>query len=148
MHLNFSKIAFRKGIFYILPFLNRYKEGLICELVKSDKEAKEMKKQYSEKIRIMKQEVEKAKKDLDETKKALEELQSKANFEMSEKQKLENEYKKKLHSVEVKLQALKRKQKVTPVLSSGSFILNFLLRPGVVRRTSCYTVELVQSNLI
>lgn len=91
---------------------NRYKEELVSQLVKSEKEAKEMKIQYNEKIKRMKLEVEKAKKDLEETKKALDEVESKANFEISEKQKLENEYKKKLNSVEAKLQALKKKQKV------------------------------------
>lgn len=90
----------------------RQKEELIKELVKSDKEAKEMKKQYSEKIKSMKQELEKAKRELEESKKTLEGCESKANYEVSEKQKVESEYKKKLQTVEAKLQALKRKQKV------------------------------------
>ncbi|KAL9978810.1 hypothetical protein ACROYT_G016376 [Oculina patagonica] len=89
----------------------RQKEELIKELAKSDKEAKETKKQFSEKIKSMKQELEKAKKELEDSKKTLEEYESKANYEVSEKQKVEVEYKKKLQTVEAKLQALKRKQK-------------------------------------
>ena len=95
---------------FLLDF--RQKEELIKELVKSDKEAKEMKKQYSEKIKSMKQELEKAKRELEESKKTLEGCESKANYEVSEKQKVESEYKKKLQTVEGKLQALRRKQKV------------------------------------
>ena len=90
----------------------RQKEELIKELAKSDKEAKDTKKQYSEKIKFMKQELEKAKKELEESKKTLEEYESRANYEVAEKQKVETEYKKKLQAVEAKLQALKRKQKV------------------------------------
>lgn len=90
----------------------RQKEELIKELAKSDKEAKETKKQFSEKIKSMKQELEKAKKELEDSKKTLEEYESKANYEVSEKQKVEAEYKKKLQTVETKLQGLKRKQKV------------------------------------
>ena len=90
----------------------RQKEELIKELAKSDKEAKETKKQFSERIKSMKQELEKAKKELEDSRKALEEYESKANYEVSEKQKVEAEYKKKLQTVEAKLQALKRKQKV------------------------------------
>ena len=63
----------------------------------------------------MKQELEKAKKELGDSKKALEEYESKANCEVSEKQKVESEYKKKLQTVEAKLQALKRKQKVKDI---------------------------------
>ena len=95
---------------FVLDF--RQKEELIKELVKSDKEAKEMKRQYSEKIKSMKQELEKAKKELEESKKTLEGCESKANYEVTEKQKVESEYKKKLQTVEAKLQALIRKQKV------------------------------------
>lgn len=68
-----------------------------------------MKKQYTEKIKTMKHEVDKAKKELEDTKKTLEALESN---EVAEKHKVEMEYKKKLHSVEAKLQILKRKQKV------------------------------------
>lgn len=89
----------------------RQKEELIKELAKSDREAKDTKKQYSEKIKSMKQELEKAKKELEESKKTLEEYESKTNHEVAEKQKVETEYKKKLQAVEAKLQALKRKQK-------------------------------------
>lgn len=90
----------------------RQKEELIKELAKSDREAKDTKKQYSEKIKSMKQELEKAKKELEESKKTLEEYESKTNHEVAEKQKVETEYKKKLQAVEAKFQALKRKQKV------------------------------------
>jgi len=65
----------------------RQKEELIKELAKSDKEAKETKKQFSEKVKSMKQELEKAKKELEDSKKTLEEYESKANYEVSEKQK-------------------------------------------------------------
>ena len=60
----------------------------------------------------MKQELEKARKGLEDSKRTLEEYESKATYEVSEKQKVEMEYKKKLQTVEAKLQALKRKQKV------------------------------------
>ena len=50
--------------------------------------------------------------ELEESKTALEGYESKANYEVAEKQKVEAEYKKKLQTVEAKLQALKRKQKV------------------------------------
>lgn len=96
----------------VCPITFRQKEELIKELAKSDKEAKETKKQFSEKIKSMKQELEKAKKELEDSKKTLEEYESKANYEVSEKQKVEAEYKKKLQTVETKLQGLKRKQKV------------------------------------
>lgn len=96
----------------------RQKEELIKELVKSDKEAKDTKKQYSDKIKSMKQELEKAKRELDESKKAMEEFESKANHEVTEKHKVEAEYKKKLQSVEAKLQALKRKQKDNEKISA------------------------------
>ena len=85
---------------------------MIKELSKSDKEAKETKKQFSEKIKSMKQELEKAKREVEESKKTLEEYENKANYEVAEKQKVELEYKKKLQAMETKLQALKRKQKV------------------------------------
>jgi len=96
----------------------RQKEELIKELAKSDKEAKETKKQFSEKVKSMKQELEKAKKELEDSKKTLEEYESKANYEVSEKQKVEAEYKKKLQTVETKLQALKRKQKDNEKISA------------------------------
>ena len=100
-------------IFRFTYFFNfRQKEELIKELIKSDKEAKDVKRQYSEKIKSMKQELEKAKRELDESKKAVEEYEFKANYEVTEKHKVEVEYKKKLQTVEAKLQALKRKQKV------------------------------------
>ncbi|CAH3166981.1 unnamed protein product [Pocillopora meandrina] len=96
----------------------RQKEELIKELAKSDREAKDTKKQYSEKIKSMKQELEKAKKELEESKKTLEEYESKTNHEVAEKQKVETEYKKKLQAVEAKLQALKRKQKDNEKISA------------------------------
>lgn len=69
----------------------------------------------------MKQELEKAKKELEDSKKTLEEYESKANYEVSEKQKVEAEYKKKLQTVETKLQGLKRKQKVRKSRAVVSF---------------------------
>ncbi|PFX25964.1 Kinesin-like protein KIF27 [Stylophora pistillata] len=96
----------------------RQKEELIKELAKSDREAKETKNQYSEKIKSMKQELEKAKKELEESKKTLEEYESKTNHEVAEKQKVETEYKRKLQAVEAKLQALKRKQKDNEKISA------------------------------
>lgn len=96
----------------------RQKEELIKELIKSDKEAKDVKRQYSEKIKSMKQELEKAKRELDESKKAVEEYEFKANYEVTEKHKVEVEYKKKLQTVEAKLQALKRKQKDNEKISA------------------------------
>lgn len=96
----------------------RQKEELIKELAKSDREAKETKNQYSEKIKSMKQELEKAKKELEESKKTLEEYESKTNHEVAEKQKVETEYKRKLQAVEAKFQALKRKQKDNEKISA------------------------------
>ena len=69
-----------------------------------------MKKQYAEKIKTMKHEVDKAKAELEETRKALEAAETN---EQTEKHKIEAEYKKKLHSVESKLVVLKKKQKVS-----------------------------------
>lgn len=89
----------------------RQKEELIKELSKSDKEAKETKKQFSEKIKSMKQELEKAKREVEDSRATLEEYETKANYEVAEKQKVELEYKKKMQTMEAKLQALKRKQK-------------------------------------
>ena len=61
----------------------------------------------------MKQELEKAKREVEDSRATLEEYETKANYEVAEKQKVELEYKKKLQTMEAKLQALKRKQKVS-----------------------------------
>ena len=72
-----------------------------------------MKKTFAEKVQLMEREVEKTKKDLETTQKTLAHYEVKSHQEQNEKQKLEQEHKKKLQTLEEQLHELKKKQKVS-----------------------------------
>ncbi|XP_059168452.1 kinesin-like protein KIF27 isoform X2 [Physella acuta] len=91
----------------------RMKEQLIRELVKSEKDAELMNKQYAEKIKGLEKEKETAKKELFEVQKALQSLETKDKSEISNIQKLEMDYKKKIEEAKAKVSALQKKQKET-----------------------------------
>ncbi|CAL1543407.1 unnamed protein product [Lymnaea stagnalis] len=96
----------------------RMKEQLIRELVRSEKDAELMNKQYAEKIKGLEKEKEAAKKDLTEVQKALQSLETKDKSEISNIQKLEIDYKKKIEEAKAKVSALQKKQKETEKVAS------------------------------
>ncbi|XP_041366340.1 kinesin-like protein KIF27 [Gigantopelta aegis] len=91
----------------------RMKEQLIRELVKSGKDATTMNKQYAEKVRALEREADQVKMDLVETQKALQDLEAKEIQETAEKQKLQQDYHKKIEAAKMKMTALQKKQKET-----------------------------------
>ncbi|XP_035825943.1 kinesin-like protein KIF27 isoform X2 [Aplysia californica] len=91
----------------------RMKEQLIRELVKSEKDAELMNKQYAEKIKGLEKEKEAAKKDLSEVQRALQNLEHRDKAEVSNMQKLETDYKKKIEDAKAKVSALQKKQRET-----------------------------------
>ncbi|KAK7479550.1 hypothetical protein BaRGS_00029187 [Batillaria attramentaria] len=91
----------------------RMKEQLICELVKTGKDAELMNKQYAEKIKALEKEKEQARLEVTEMQSALTELEAKEQQESAEKQKLEQDYKKKMEAAKQKVSALQKRQKET-----------------------------------
>ncbi|XP_061178029.1 kinesin-like protein KIF27 isoform X2 [Saccostrea echinata] len=98
----------------------RMKEQLIKELVKTGKDAEVLNKQYAEKIKHLEKEKEKTKSDLEETHKLLTELETNKHQEKVEKQRLQQEYKKKLELSKAKMSAIQRKQKETEKIANFS----------------------------
>ncbi|XP_048780280.1 kinesin-like protein KIF27 isoform X2 [Ostrea edulis] len=98
----------------------RMKEQLIRELVKSGKDAETLNKQYAEKIKHLEREKGKARSELDETQKVLTDLESNKHQEKIEKQKLQQEYKKKIELAKAKMSAIHRKQKETEKIANFS----------------------------
>ncbi|KAK7099081.1 hypothetical protein V1264_003272 [Littorina saxatilis] len=91
----------------------RMKEQLICELVKSGKDAELMNKQYAEKIKSLEKEKEQARLEVTDMQTALQDLEVKEHQETVEKQKLQHDYKKKMEAAKQKVTQLQRKQKET-----------------------------------
>ncbi|XP_044302472.1 kinesin-like protein KIF27 isoform X2 [Varanus komodoensis] len=98
----------------------RMKEELIKELVKTGNEAQSVSKQYSLKITQLEQEAEKAKMDLAETQKQLQGLEKKELRDITEKVRLQKEFRKKMDAAKLKVQVLQRKQQDTKKLASLS----------------------------
>ncbi|KAK6191693.1 hypothetical protein SNE40_003312 [Patella caerulea] len=91
----------------------RMKEQLICELVKTGKDAELMNKQYEEKIKSLEKMKQIVEKELQGTQRALQDLEHKEHQETAEKQKLQTEYKKKIDAAKSKMTALQQKQRDT-----------------------------------
>ncbi|NXY78358.1 KIF27 protein, partial [Glareola pratincola] len=98
----------------------KMKEELIKELVRTGKDAQSVSRQYSLKITKLEQESEQAKMELAETQKWLHELESKELKDISEKAKLQKEFRKKMDAAKLKVQALQKKQQDTKSLASLS----------------------------
>ncbi|KAL8561687.1 hypothetical protein ACOMHN_054984 [Nucella lapillus] len=96
----------------------RMKEQLICELVKTGKDAELMNKQYAEKIKALEREKEQARQEVNEVQSALQDLGAKEQQETVEKQKLQQDYRKKMELAKLKVTALQRKQKETEKVAS------------------------------
>ncbi|XP_076451061.1 kinesin-like protein KIF27 [Babylonia areolata] len=96
----------------------RMKEQLICELVKTGKDAELMNKQYAEKIKALEKEKEQARQEVQEVQAALQELEAKEQQETAEKQKLQHDYRKKMEAAKQKVTALQRRQKETEKVAS------------------------------
>ncbi|KAH9519223.1 Kinesin-like protein kif27 [Bulinus truncatus] len=99
----------------------RMKEQLIRELVKSEKDAELMNKQYAEKIKGLEKEKLAAKKELAEVQNALLMLETRDKTEISNIQKLETDYKKKIEDAKAKVAALQKKQKETEKVANIAF---------------------------
>ncbi|KAJ8298884.1 hypothetical protein KUTeg_022944 [Tegillarca granosa] len=98
----------------------RLKEQLIKELVKTGKEADSMNKQYSTKIKALEKEKEQVKQDLQEMQKMMQDLEAKEQQETVEKQKLQQEYRKKIESSKARMSVLQKKQKETEKIANFS----------------------------
>ncbi|GFS19591.1 kinesin-like protein KIF27 [Elysia marginata] len=96
----------------------RMKEQLIKELVKSEKDAELMNKQYADKIKGLEKEKESAKQELSEVQRALQQLEARDKSEISNKAKLEMDFKKKIEDAKAKVAALQKKQKETEKVAS------------------------------
>ncbi|KAJ8298888.1 hypothetical protein KUTeg_022948 [Tegillarca granosa] len=98
----------------------RLKEQLIKELVKTGKEADSMNKQYSTKIKALEKEKEQVKQDLQEMQKMMQDLEAKEQQETVEKQKLQQEYRKKIEASKARMSVLQKKQKETEKIANFS----------------------------
>uniref|UniRef100_K1PAX1 Kinesin-like protein KIF27 n=1 Tax=Magallana gigas TaxID=29159 RepID=K1PAX1_MAGGI len=98
----------------------RMKEQLIKELVKTGKDAETLNKQYADKIKHLEREKEKTRSELEETQKVLTDLESNKHQEKMEKQRLQQEYKKKIELAKAKMSAIQRKQKETEKIANFS----------------------------
>lgn len=98
----------------------RMKEQLIKELVKTGKDAETLNKQYADKIKHLEREKEKTRSELEETQKVLTDLESNKHQEKIEKQRLQQEYKKKIELAKAKMSAIQRKQKETEKIANFS----------------------------
>ncbi|NXJ69038.1 KIF27 protein, partial [Rostratula benghalensis] len=98
----------------------KMKEELIKELIRTGKDAQSVSRQYSLKITKLEQESEQARMELAETQKRLQELESKELRDVSEKAKLQKEFRKKMDAAQLKVQALQKKQQDTKSLASLS----------------------------
>ncbi|XP_061483012.1 kinesin-like protein KIF27 isoform X2 [Rhineura floridana] len=98
----------------------RMKEELIKELVKTGNDARSVSKQYSLKVTELEHEAEQAKMDLAETQKQLQELENKGLRDITEKARLQKEFRKKMDAAKLKVQVLQRKQQDTKKLASLS----------------------------
>ncbi|XP_065519403.1 kinesin-like protein KIF27 isoform X2 [Lathamus discolor] len=99
----------------------KMKEELIKELARTGKDAQSVSRQCSLKITKMEQESEQAKLELAETQKQLQELESNKELrDISEKTKLQKEFRKKMDAAKLKVQALQKKQQDTKNLASLS----------------------------
>uniref|UniRef100_A0A8D0G8H1 KIF27 protein n=1 Tax=Sphenodon punctatus TaxID=8508 RepID=A0A8D0G8H1_SPHPU len=95
----------------------RMKEELIKELVKTGNDAQSVSKQYSLKITRLEHEAEQAKMELAETQKQLQELENKELRDLSEKSRLQKEFRKKMDIAKLKMQDLEKKQQDTKKLA-------------------------------
>ncbi|XP_078332437.1 kinesin-like protein KIF27 isoform X3 [Crassostrea virginica] len=98
----------------------KMKEQLIRELVKNGKDAETLNKQYADKIKNLMKEREKTQSELEETQKVLTDLESNKHQEKIEKQRLQQEYKKKIELAKAKMSAIQRKQKETEKIANFS----------------------------
>ncbi|GFO31121.1 kinesin-like protein kif27, partial [Plakobranchus ocellatus] len=96
----------------------RMKEQLIKELVKSEKDAEMMNKQYADKIKGLEKEKECAKQELSEVQRALQQLEARDKSEISNAAKLEMDFKKKIEDAKAKVAALQKKQRETEKVAS------------------------------
>ncbi|RUS90634.1 hypothetical protein EGW08_001631 [Elysia chlorotica] len=96
----------------------RMKEQLIKELVKSEKDAELMNKQYADKIKGLEKEKQGAKQELNEVQRALQQLEARDKSEISNAAKLEMDFKKKIEDAKAKVAALQKKQRETEKVAS------------------------------
>ncbi|NXS57633.1 KIF27 protein, partial [Brachypteracias leptosomus] len=82
----------------------KMKEELIKELVRTDKDAQSVSRQYSLKIAKLEQEFEQVKMELSEKQNRLQELESKELRDIPEKAKLQKQFRKKMDAAKLKLQ--------------------------------------------
>ncbi|XP_030848491.1 kinesin-like protein KIF27 [Strongylocentrotus purpuratus] len=88
----------------------KLKEELIRELAKTSKESEAANKKYSNKIKLLEKDAQKARQELMEAKRHLHGLGSKGEMESKEKNKLEDEYQKKMEKAHSKVKELMKKQ--------------------------------------
>nr|XP_054757524.1 kinesin-like protein kif7 [Lytechinus pictus] len=88
----------------------RLKEELIRELAKTSKDSEAANKKYSNKIKQLEKDAQKARQELVEARRHLHDLGSKGEMETKEKNKLEDEYQKKMEKAHSKVKELMKKQ--------------------------------------